>query len=320
MPTTDYIVANGMMLGEVTNGVMRNYGTDALGSVVTTYSNGTLENTYAYKPYGATLAKTGTASDPSFLWNGGSGYRAVSLFVVSYYVRARHFSSISAAWTSLDELWPEELAYGYSLNQPVTMSDPTGLAGGTGSGPGTGCCCNVSGVSNQPPTFPGTPWPSLKTKNQQCIKSYGGWNVIYTLNISYSPGSGPGSGSCSASGNEEQLGGTSCSASDLKHINYGVWAGSRTMTDWNTCLTTYPRKSKCKGGGGCKLHDDPGAAPCLFDVLKSAPFAYAVRGAITIYSGCSGPCYKISYDFCEMWDSLPGTSRVVRQNINVTKC
>ena len=98
MPTTDYIVANGMMLGEVTNGVMRNYETDALGSVVTKYSNGTLENTYAYKPYGATLAKTGTASDPSFLWNGGSGYRAVTLFVVSYYVRARHFSSISAAW------------------------------------------------------------------------------------------------------------------------------------------------------------------------------------------------------------------------------
>ena len=59
MPTTDYIVANGMMLGEVTNGVMRNYGTDALGSVVQTYSNGVPENTYACKPYGTTLTKTG---------------------------------------------------------------------------------------------------------------------------------------------------------------------------------------------------------------------------------------------------------------------
>jgi hypothetical protein len=56
MPTTDYIVANGMMLGEVTNGVMSNYGTDALGSVVSTYSNGTLENTYACKPCGAVLS------------------------------------------------------------------------------------------------------------------------------------------------------------------------------------------------------------------------------------------------------------------------
>ena len=65
MGKTSYISANGMMLGEITGGVMRNYGTDALGSIVETVLNGVEENTYVYKPYGATLAKTGTAADPS---------------------------------------------------------------------------------------------------------------------------------------------------------------------------------------------------------------------------------------------------------------
>jgi RHS repeat-associated protein len=127
MPTTSYITANGMMLGEVTNGIMRNYGTDALGSVVQTYSNGALENTYAYKPYGATLAKTGTAADPSFLWNGGSGYRAASPSATSYYVRRRHFSTAQSQWSTSDPAWPQQHAYGYSLGRPVVLRDPSGL-------------------------------------------------------------------------------------------------------------------------------------------------------------------------------------------------
>ena len=117
------------MLGEVTNGVMRNYGTDALGSVVQTYSNGALENTYAYKPNGAALAKTGTAVDPSFLWNGRSGYRATTLTNSNYYVRRRHFSSTSAMWSSVDLIWPLQRAYVYAADTPTTVNDPTGLAG-----------------------------------------------------------------------------------------------------------------------------------------------------------------------------------------------
>ena len=46
---------------------------------------------------GATLAKTGTAADPSFLWNGGSGYRATTLTTSAYYVRRRHYSTVSGA-------------------------------------------------------------------------------------------------------------------------------------------------------------------------------------------------------------------------------
>jgi RHS repeat-associated protein len=149
MPTTDYIVANGMMLGEVTNGVMRNYGTDALGSVVQTYSNGVPENTYAYKPYGATLTKTGTAVDPSFLWNGRSGYRATTLTNSNYYVRRRHFSSTSAIWSSVDLIWPLERAYVYAADTPTTKNDPTGLAGISIPPPtnGSPCNCNTSNTT-----------------------------------------------------------------------------------------------------------------------------------------------------------------------------
>jgi RHS repeat-associated protein len=126
MAKTSYITANGMMLGEVTNGVMRNYGTDALGSVVATYSNGALENTYAYKPYGSTLAKTGTVADPSFLWNGGRGYRAVALQMATHYVRARHYSAVSSQWTTVDSVWPRQPPYSYVNGRVINFVDPSG--------------------------------------------------------------------------------------------------------------------------------------------------------------------------------------------------
>ncbi len=75
MAVTNYISMDGMLIGEMTAGVMRNYGTDALGSVVETVLNGVEENTYQYKPYGGLLAKTGVAADPSFLWNGVRGVK-----------------------------------------------------------------------------------------------------------------------------------------------------------------------------------------------------------------------------------------------------
>jgi len=136
MATTNYISMDGMLIGEVTGGVMRNYGTDALGSVVDTASNGVAENTYRYKPYGGTLAKTGSAADPSFLWNGGSGYRATTLVNSGYYVRRRHFSSTAAQWTTADPLWPAERIYCYAKSQPVSGVDYLGLGeivGTTGS-------------------------------------------------------------------------------------------------------------------------------------------------------------------------------------------
>ena len=105
---------------------MRNCGTDALGSVVETVLNGVEENTYQYKPYGRLLAKSGVATDPSFLWNGGSGYRATALPSTEFYVRERHFSMTSCQWTSLEPTWPDQLPYCYVFGCPISQSDPSG--------------------------------------------------------------------------------------------------------------------------------------------------------------------------------------------------
>jgi RHS repeat-associated protein len=126
MATTSYITTHGRIRGEVTNGVMTRYGTDASGSVVATYSGGSLQNTYRYKPYGSTLIKTGSATDPSFLWNGEHGYRATTLPYCDYYVRMRHFGSAASSWTTVDPYWPKESPYGYAEGNPVSRMDSTG--------------------------------------------------------------------------------------------------------------------------------------------------------------------------------------------------
>ncbi len=128
MAVTNYITMDGMLMGEMTNGVMRNYGTDALGSVVETVLNGVEENTYQYKPCGGLLAKTGIGADPFYLWNGGSGYRATGLPNSDFYVRRRHYSSTSAIWTTADPLWPKENPYCYIDSNPLYLADPSGLA------------------------------------------------------------------------------------------------------------------------------------------------------------------------------------------------
>jgi len=123
MATTNYVSMDGMLIGEITSGVMRNYGTDALGSVVETVLNGVEENTYAYKPYGATLAKTGTAADPSFLWNGVAGVRtSASLLNAACYLPSRQYSDLSATWTTVTTNWPNRAAYQFQKGNPVKES------------------------------------------------------------------------------------------------------------------------------------------------------------------------------------------------------
>jgi hypothetical protein len=126
MAKTSYITIDGMIIGEMANGVMRNYGTDALGSVVETVLNGAQENAYAYKPYGSLLAKTGAAPDPSFLWSGGSGYRGPGQSSAPVYVRGRHYWDTVGTWTTVDCYWPIMQAYAYSGGNPTTYSDRTG--------------------------------------------------------------------------------------------------------------------------------------------------------------------------------------------------
>jgi len=149
MAKTSYISSNGMIIGEMTSGVMRAYGLDALGSVVSTYTGSSVENAYQYKPFGATLAKTGAAADPSFLWNGGSGYRATGLVSSEYFVRTRHYATGIAKWTTVDTFWPSQRAYVYVLVNPISRSDPSGLCyltAGSTSTPLSGSCPGVGGT------------------------------------------------------------------------------------------------------------------------------------------------------------------------------
>ena len=75
MPVTNYYTVDGAIIGESTSAGAINYATDALGSVTGTLVGGQLQNTYAYKPYGALLASTGTGANPTMQWVGSNGYR-----------------------------------------------------------------------------------------------------------------------------------------------------------------------------------------------------------------------------------------------------
>jgi len=136
MPKTSYISTHGMIWGEISDaGVTRSYGHDALGSVTETFVSGAIGNLYRYKPYGGLVAKTGSATDPMYLWNGGRGYRSTDQQWCNYYVRRRHYSVGSAHWTTTDPIWPDEPSYQYVSNNPTLASDPSGLLAWP-----TGCC------------------------------------------------------------------------------------------------------------------------------------------------------------------------------------
>jgi len=163
MAVTNYYAVNAELVGEKTVGSSRiDYLTDALGSVTATLNQSAqVVNTYRYKPYGAQLAKTGTAADPAFTWVGAQGYRQTGRKYSDVYVRARHYSSSTARWTTkvrLEDQLEGEHPYGYAFNNPITYTDPSGdvpalpglwsgqnnsrsmlAASGTGAGPAWEC-------------------------------------------------------------------------------------------------------------------------------------------------------------------------------------
>ena len=127
MAFTSYLTINGQIHGEVTGGVATGYATDALGSVTATVdSSGNVANTYRYKPYGATLAKTGSSTDPKNQWVGNWGYRVTSRTQSESYVRARHYGLKAGQWTSVDPLWPEQPVFLYVNCSPATLIDVSG--------------------------------------------------------------------------------------------------------------------------------------------------------------------------------------------------
>lgn len=128
MGVRNYLTLGDTIIGEnVVGGGRVNYATDALGSVTGTLVGGGLENLYAYKPFGSSLQETGPGLDPAFRWVGTKGYRNSKRDSADFYVRARHYSSRVCSWTTRDPLWPEELAYSYCAQRPVSTEDPTGL-------------------------------------------------------------------------------------------------------------------------------------------------------------------------------------------------
>ena len=147
MGKTSYYSVNGHLLGESTSGAETTYMSDALGSTVGTITSTGMRNRYTYTPYGGQLSRTGADPDPKFLWNARSGYRASNRNNAECYVRRRHFSQVSKAWSSRDPVWPMEPPSAYGSSNPASSSDPTGMAvwfsPSCGGGGRMSDCCNI---------------------------------------------------------------------------------------------------------------------------------------------------------------------------------
>lgn len=112
----------GEIVAETSGGNRLDYLTDALGSVTAKIDEAFVVVTTArYKPYGDLL----TGSSYKFGWVGSLGYRAS---VNGSYIRARHYFPGKSVWTSVDYLWPRQLAYQYCLGDPVLLVDREGLS------------------------------------------------------------------------------------------------------------------------------------------------------------------------------------------------
>jgi hypothetical protein len=136
-----YTIGGRLWASKKPDGTVVGYGSDALGSVVSTYESGSLANRYRFKPYGSMLSKSGTADDPRFLWGGSFGYRHVARQATSHYVRARHYDETIGQWTTVDPLWWSWFGlhfqfmrqflivppYIYGSSSPQTRIDVSGL-------------------------------------------------------------------------------------------------------------------------------------------------------------------------------------------------
>ena len=147
MAVTNYYSVNGQIIGEATNGVRTDYLMDALGSVTGTVNAACqVVNTYRYKPYGALLSKTGVGDDPAFGWVGTQGYKQTNKKFSDFYVRARHYDSSSARWTTVDpivyKIANNKPYYSYDDLNPTSFIDPAGLETYTG----LATCFNDAGL------------------------------------------------------------------------------------------------------------------------------------------------------------------------------
>jgi RHS repeat-associated protein len=126
---TNYHTVGGRIRAERTSGFpSHDYLDDALGSVTHTVSptDGTTMQRLRYLPYGNRHVQAPTPL-PRFNWVGAWGYRATGRQHADTYVRARHYSQqAEARWTSVDPLWPDEMAYQYAYSNPANYVDSFG--------------------------------------------------------------------------------------------------------------------------------------------------------------------------------------------------
>lgn len=140
MAVTNYLSLGNELIGERELGnSRRNFAVDALGSVTGTIQGSAIENTYAYKPFGEQIQKTGSASDPSFTWVGSGQYKTTRRRSSDVYIRARHYGTGSSRWTTRDPQWPGEPAFQYARANPTTKTDPSGLGDPFDNKSGTDC-------------------------------------------------------------------------------------------------------------------------------------------------------------------------------------
>lgn len=120
-----YCNFGGRLIGEVRNGVASSYLPDTEGNIIgITDSAGNVTDTIDYHAFGEVASRTGTTPTP-FLYRGALGYYTDQPSG-RIYVRARTYMPNLARWLTVDPMWPEQPAYTYVFNNPITGSDPTG--------------------------------------------------------------------------------------------------------------------------------------------------------------------------------------------------
>jgi RHS repeat-associated protein len=118
------VVLEGEVVGHVKGSEKRDYIVDPLGSVVAYLnSSQTLTDQFEYWPYGELITEV-ESEVQLFLWVGSLGYFRDS--DLRTYIRAREYRQDVGSWMQLDPLWPKEMGYAYSINNPFSVVDPSG--------------------------------------------------------------------------------------------------------------------------------------------------------------------------------------------------
>jgi len=121
-----YATVNGRLVQESRGGGVTRYVADTLGSLIQTRdAGGSQTSAVEYWPYGEVRNSSGTNPSP-WAFVGTLGYHVDTL--ARLYVRARILRTDLCRWMSRDPLWPDESAYGYADANPVSRTDPSGLA------------------------------------------------------------------------------------------------------------------------------------------------------------------------------------------------